>query len=188
MKNEIKATLSNLQKEKRNKDGQWNTSNALKSNPACKRGAHLICGAVSVGYSDMLIYVSCCHVAADAYQEIHGDLDSHWWEQKVVASNVPPHIALFSSFLLLFGKKIPRPKPILACFLIFRSFKGGHGAGSLEQYTYMYQVWYIGNWTLFSLQVLGVGHWNSMFLKSKREGVPVLLFYFSLMHMVVWDY
>jgi hypothetical protein len=28
----------------------------------------------SLGYSDMLIYASCCHVPAD---EVQGDLDSH---------------------------------------------------------------------------------------------------------------
>lgn len=40
-------------------------------------------------HSDMLVYAPC---ACDVYQEMHGDLDSHWWEQKVAASIVfPPH-------------------------------------------------------------------------------------------------
>lgn len=66
----------------------WDKSSPLKSTrPAWKK--KLLIQFVEPYHSDMLVYAPC---ACDVYQEMHGDLDSHWWEQKVAASIVfPPH-------------------------------------------------------------------------------------------------
>lgn len=133
----IKVTLSNLQKEKkRNKDGQWNTSD--ESNPACKqRGAHLKRGIFR--YANLCVMLPCgCRCVPG---------DPCWPRQPLMGAKscclqcFLPHclVSLFFFFNFCLGKKYPSTKLILACFLIFRSFKGGHGAGSLEQYTCMYQ-------------------------------------------------